>query len=152
MVRVEVLLAREVHQTKHRIFTDLKIENWSRRTLFPIPPTARLYLIKLFSSSYPEGNCGEIPQGTICTSISLPASTRVSPDFALLDDCMDDHSLSQAEFTTCSNHSQDNGLLQVHMCVCVRVEKLKENLRNNERLACGVGVCCVVLCGEKIQG
>ena len=31
------------------------------------------------------------------------------------------------------------------------VENLKENQRNNERHACGVGVCCVVWCGEKIQ-
>ena len=80
---------------KRKNLTQLKFENMSRKTRFPISLIKRLYLMRLFSSSYPEGNC--------CVSLGFCPSLT--------------------EFTTCSNHSQDNGRRQVRMCPCVRIEK-----------------------------
>ena len=66
---------------------------------------------------------------------------------------------SQGEFTTCSNHSQDNGwctCVCTYLCIdlhCARKFNTGKTLKTkvNQRHACGVGVCCVVLSGEKIQ-
>ena len=105
-----------------------------------------------------EGNFGgnQLPDGsirlsplrrrrTICPSISNRAFARVSPDFAFFRHI--------SRFSACShirsysNHAQDNGRLQVCVCVhvfaCVRGKTLKT--QRKKRNACGMCVLCSVV-------